>query len=280
MISNDQILEKINDISKSLAIIELTKSINLYGKDSLSNELNRYFYRIKKGEHMWFVSLAAGIDSGAYRGFSRSDIKARMIDIDSEKFIRLVNEKYLFPDQLELTATHGVKKTFRFFSDSERQNYVENVCRLMEFLKRFSEFVCLGYGGVLGAARNGKLIDHDDDLDIIVGFDETQASSHGEAIKAMIEFIKSEFSASPSHTDQFFNVWLPGKSCDVFVGMIKKDGFFSVSGPKGGLPFSDMFPTSVIELEGVECQAPANIEKHLEWRYGKNWKIPDENFMG
>jgi len=279
-VANDDVVRKLDEMSKNLAAIELAKLIGVHGKESLSNDLNGYFYRIKDGEHLWFVSLAASIDSGVYRDFSRRHIKSKMLDVASEGFINLVNEKYLFPRQREMTSTHGIKKTFRFFSDAERQAYVEHVCRLMEYIKDFSSMVCLGYGGVLGAARNGRLIDHDDDIDVIVGIDKGMASNRGEAIKEMIEFLKPEFSASPSHVDHFFNVWLPGRHCDVFVGIVEEDGFFSVPGPGGGLPVAEMFPASSIELEGVECLAPANIEKHLEWRYGKDWMVPDANFCG
>jgi|GEM_PF-4516865 len=280
MYSDADVLTRINEMSKNLASIELAKLINLYGKESLSADLNGYFYRIKDGEHLWFVSLAANIDSGVYRDFSRSHIKSKMLDVASEKFINLVNEKYLFPRQREMTATHGIKKTFRFSNDTERRRYVENVCRLMECIKEFSSFVCLGYGSVLGAARNGRLIDHDDDIDVIVGVDREMASDRGDAVKKLIEFIKPQFSASPSHVDHFFNVWLPGRHCDVFIGIVEENGFFSVPGPNGGLPFSVMFPASSIELEGVECLAPANVEKHLQWRYGEDWMVPNASFCG
>jgi len=272
--SQDKLIE-------GMAAIELLKSIKSTNKaDGICNDVLKYFSFIKKGEHLWFANLALSIDCGLYYGFSCNQIIDRMQPKSvAERFGDLVNKKYLFPVQREMTSSHGIKRTFRFFDLEERKSLVIQACNLMEKLKDISNYVCLGYGGVLGATRDGRLIEHDDDLDIVMGFSPELADDRGKAQRLVIELIGDNFKCQAvPYSNSHVQIYLDGWQFDVFIGMISGRFVYFRPVPEEGIPMDDIFPVSTIKLEGVECPVPANPKKYLEWRYGENWMVPDKYF--
>jgi len=273
-------LDKLIEGIATIELLKIIKSSN-EGEESLCRDLLNYFPFINSGEHLWFLNLAASIDSGffiksisAYKVIEKMKPKS-----EAERLINLINNKYLFPAQKEMTATHGVRRTFRFMSQEERKEMIIEMCVLMEKLKEISNYVCLGYGGVLGAVRDGRLIDHDDDLDVVIGFLPEVAGSREKAQNLVVDFIKGSlnFHAAPysdSHVQVFAKKW----GVDIFIGMISDEVVYFRPVPRQGIPMNDIFPVSIIELEGIKCRAPANPKKYLEWYYGENWMVPDRYF--
>jgi hypothetical protein len=84
--------------------------------------------------------------------------------------------------ELQLNA-HGLKRTFRFWTDSEKKAYLEGANVLMTSLEGLSAHVCLGFGAVLGWVRDQDLIAHDDDLDILIAFDRHRVADLGAALE-------------------------------------------------------------------------------------------------
>jgi len=262
-------------------VIEIIKSLKSDEKRDLYTDFMKYFRYIKDGEHLWFITLIESIGTKFILDtFGRRHIISRMNSKkNAEDFIDVLNKKYLFPLQVEITANHGFRRTYRFFNDEQRKNTISSVCSLMQKLQEISAYVCLGYGGVLGAVRNGKLIDHDDDLDIHVGFLPEIADTREKAQEILVGFLERSYNRPVSvYGGTHVKLWSKEGGHDVFIGMIS-DGVFHSDGFKNGVPMEAMFPPVMNDLEGIACPMPADSEKYLELRYGKNWKIPDENFM-
>jgi len=272
-----------NKFIESFALIKLLETISSTDKEKnlLCRDLLEYFLFIKNGEHLWFASVALSIDKGIYPGFIcvNKIMEKMQPKSEAKKFIELINRKYLFPAKKEITTTHGIRKTFRFLEQAEKQELVAQTRDFMESMRAVSENVCFGYGAVLGAVRDGHLIDHDDDFDIVMGFPVEMVGSREEAQNIIVDFLRNNLQIhavpySNSHVQVFKNEW----GLDIFIGMISDGAVYFRPVPEEGIPTTDIFPAKTIELEGIKCPAPANPEKYLEWRYGDGWKTPDKYY--
>ena len=87
-----------------------------------------------------------------------------------------LNEVVLAPRSLEWTI-HGPTRCFRYWTPRQKRLYTQLAATIAEELSDLTPSVSLGFGSVLGVVRDSALIPHDDDLDIIIGFEQTEASS-------------------------------------------------------------------------------------------------------
>lgn len=186
---------------------------------------------------------------------------------------------YLQPFGLEWNI-HGIRRTFRYWSASEKIAYLSfcnDVCRS---LSEISKDVCVGFGSVLSLVRNRDLIPHDDDLDILISFPSAKVPTIKKAL-SLIErhFEKTEFEVRGDHLKT--HRWVSqkgGKSVDVFVGL-EEDGFVAwYPQRRGTLPYHEVFPPIVAPLLGVDMKIPKNPFTYLQAVYGENWHIPDSGW--
>ena len=64
-------------------------------------------------------------------------------------------------------TAHGIRRTFRFWSQSEQEIALDVLEDARAVLAGAGYEAFLGYGALLGLVREGGLIPHDDDLDLI-----------------------------------------------------------------------------------------------------------------
>lgn len=176
---------------------------------------------------------------------------------------------------------HGIKKTFKFWSQSEKKSYLQSSSQMIGALSTLSPHVCLGFGAVLGFYRDNDLILHDDDIDILVAFDISEVESLGAAL-ALVErqLIKLQFEI----VGRFFShLWVKsteGRMIDIFVGLIEPENKLSFyPSPRHSLLVSDIFPSCKHELCGVMLPFPKDCLNYLVKTYGPHWEKPDINFQ-
>lgn len=180
--------------------------------------------------------------------------------------------------KMEWTA-HGVRRSFRFWKDEEKVRYLKFVQDVITDLRPLSEMVALGFGSVLSFVREGDLLEHDDDLDIIIAFDRSQANTIRDGLRVVSEYLVP---LGYECSGKFFSHWhvkKGGLRVDVFVGIVDEGdriGWFPA--PRGNLHVSDIFPASMGRLYGVDCDLPREPEIYLEKVYGKNWRCPEPYF--
>jgi hypothetical protein len=141
---------------------------------------------------------------------------------------------------------------------------------------RLTPYVTFGFGSVLGFVREGELIAHDDDMDLLVAFREEPDCCFKDAKMALRRHLVSDgFDVQnadyPTHL----------KVCcvDVFVGFIEDNEVVSwFPSARGGLFLSDVFPVTTKTVFDVPCRIPGNPERYLEVTYGKDWRNPDLDF--
>ena len=130
---------------------------------------------------------------------------------------------------------------------------------------------CLVFGTLLGAYRDNNFIAHDSDIDIgVVGADQA------ESIRQIIH--RGEFAKKGivSFKERMFTLGRDNHYIDIYPFIKYQDSYKSLLGftfIDYKITESDM-PFSEIDFLGEKFKAPADIEKYLIERYGKDWKTP------
>lgn len=162
--------------------------------------------------------------------------------------------------------------------DRRRQWYSDAVRQVADhFLRRYGSVIFPYFGTLLGYAREGRFLAHDDDVD-------TAFISHGHSL----EDVASEFwmiardLRSQGHnvdvvsTGQL-NVQLKGSQLpgvDVFSAWVKPDGSFCCyPSATGRLRQPLLFKE--VDLEGNRFIVPEDHEHFVEFAYGPSWRTPD-----
>jgi hypothetical protein len=185
---------------------------------------------------------------------------------------------------LSLDKGGRMQRTFDDFADDSRRELVAAAHRVLVDLAEtcgLDAYLC--YGGLLGAARSGRMIGHDSDLDLAFlsrythPFDIIQETRAAERTMASLGWQVVRMSAAN------FKIWVPlpsGKRAgvDVFGSFHINDHFHITGSLRGRLDRSAVMPFGEIELEGVRFPAPADLERFLEFTYGPGWRVPDPAF--
>lgn len=185
---------------------------------------------------------------------------------------------------LSLDKGGRMQRTFDDFAEESRAELVAATRRVLDDLTGacgLDAYLC--YGGLLGAARTGKMIGHDSDLDLgflsryTHPFDIIQETRAAERTMSSLGWQVVRMSAAN------FKIWVPlpsGKRAgvDVFGSFHVNDHFHITGSLRGRLDRDAIVPFGSIELEGVTFPAPADLERFLEFTYGPGWRVPDPAF--
>lgn len=141
----------------------------------------------------------------------------------------------------------------------------------------------ISYGTLLGAVRNGRLIGHDNDIDLTyVSLEPTPVDVLREAYRveraliadgwvvrrgsgARLNVRLRQHDGSMRFVDVFTAHWVDG------ILYTPQDTGFE-------LPVSTLLPLTTVELLGRQVPAPADYETLLAATYGPNWRVPDPSF--
>jgi hypothetical protein len=164
---------------------------------------------------------------------------------------------------------------------AHRQAFLQLAKEVLAAAKGAGFQLFLSYGSLLGAARNGKFIPHDDDIDFGVIVNSAEERE--------FERLASELKGAglSVHKDVKFGIYqvrsanFPG-GVDLFpcfVDQGHKTATMLHAGmlPKA-LPVDLLLPTTEISLEESAFPAPKDVPGFLKWRYGEAWRTPDQFF--
>ena len=185
---------------------------------------------------------------------------------------------------LSLDKGGRLQRTFDDFAAESRAELIDASRRVLDDLTGkcgLDAYLC--YGGLLGAARSGRMIGHDSDLDLAFlsrythPFDVIQETRAAERQMAALGWQVVRMSAAN------FKIWVPlpsGKRAgvDVFGSFHVGDDFHITGSLRGRLDRAAIVPFGEIDLEGVGFPAPADVPRFLEFTYGPGWKVPDPAF--
>lgn len=173
-------------------------------------------------------------------------------------------------------TNHGYRQ--QSFGDMEHGAIWDRTGRHIGFLKDQGYEVFLNSGTLLGVVRDGRLIDHDDDIDLAIVL---KAGSHEEAAREWAGL--REALQDSGHLDEeqpvpgLFKLTAAGDvQIDLFPAWFQGDRFFVYPHSHGELSRADVFPLRACPVTGHPI--PANPEKMLANNYGPGWQSPDPYF--
>jgi SAM-dependent methyltransferase len=162
---------------------------------------------------------------------------------------------------------------------------MDEVVRVMDVLRYKAgvpAYIC--YGTLLGAVRNGKLIGHDNDIDI------AYVSEHPHPVDVVREgyrverILRDEGWVVRRGSGVRLNVRLKLRDgsmrfVDVFTSHWVEGVLYIPSDTGYRTPRETILPLSTVELMGRRVPAPADPETLLAATYGESWRVPDPSFM-
>lgn len=222
------------------------------------------------------LDMAVGAYDRSSHALDRLDLVS---DEERRRLRREVSDQLLAPRELEWTS-HGVKRSFRFWKPEEKRDYVRLAVQITEHLSQLTPRVCFGFGAALAVVRDGDLIPHDDDLDLLVAFEPHEAATLAAGHRLVTTTMQD---AGYTVTGDFLahrKVALPDhqRGVDVFVGIFEGDRIAWYPGTRGSLHRDTMFPVSSGPLLGISCPLPRSPLDYLETVYGPEWRQPDPGF--
>lgn len=154
---------------------------------------------------------------------------------------------------------------------------LENLLDLARIFKSHGiEFVMM-YGTLLGAARDGKLIGHDTDIDVGI-----LNSENDKLVQARVDLERVGLrvlreSGSKNQPPDFFSVGRGGEYIDVEILRSRKGLWFeSIGRGSDWVRSRYFFPLNELKLEGNCLPTPRDHEKLLTVWYGRDWRTPLE----
>lgn len=174
-------------------------------------------------------------------------------------------------------TNHGFGK--KTFADLDHAELWSTVTGHMEMLRARGYETFLNSGTLLGVIRDGKLIDHDDDMDLgLLLKAETEEEAAAEW-RTLYDELKAQGLHSPDsnvNTAIFKLQSAGGCEIDLFPAWFEKGKLFVYPHTRGQLTKKDVFPLKTCEVSGLKI--PSNPEKMLAQNYGEGWREPDPYF--
>lgn len=207
------------------------------------------------------------------------DLAQTKLSAKAQREFREAVNRHILQDRNLEWIMHGVRRSFRFWSSDEKRRYVAHAMEVVNDLSDLTPSVCFGFGSVLAVVRDNDLIPHDDDLDLIVGFESQCASTIAEAFSLIEKHLtdKGYIVAGEHHAHR--RVSQPGvKKVDVFAGIFE-DGYIGwYPGHRAAIHHDTIFPGKLVSFLGTDCLIPRDSEGYLEHVYGPGWRSPDKHF--
>ncbi|NPC95901.1 class I SAM-dependent methyltransferase [Nocardioides sp. zg-DK7169] len=214
--------------------------------------------------------------TGAERGRARhvfggrDDVEVRIVDADGHALILDKWGQLIRP----LSAESG----------SVIDELMEHTARLLDDLREKAgvpAFIC--YGTLLGAVRNGRLIGHDNDIDV------AYLSEHPAPVDVVREGYRVERALRAAGwlvrrgSGVRLNVRLrltdgSSRFIDVFTAHWVEGRLYIPSDTGFPMPREAILPLDNVELMGRKLPAPADPERLLAATYGEGWRVPDPSF--
>ncbi len=183
-------------------------------------------------------------------------------------------DTYLAPD---IFTNHGFKSGT--FATLDHDDIWRHVRQLIERLEAEGFEVFLNSGTLLGVVRDGRLIAHDDDIDLAVVIPATSERKAAMVWKTLI----AEFEALGLLDTEARRVRGIAKlkpvgetEIDLFPAWVANGKVYVYPHTRGQLRRDEVFPTKPCAITGLNI--PAEPEKMLALNYGEGWRTPDPLF--
>lgn len=163
----------------------------------------------------------------------------------------------------------------------KRKRYAKEMNSVITFFNKRDIIAFPHYGTLLGLIREGKFIDHDDDVDLSIAIYDKNLKSVVNSYYDIVEQLIEEghrVDLIETGQIQFRQKGSDGPLLDIFLTWgINRLEFNSYFGVVGSL--SKPLDFVEAELEGYKVKIPSLATEVIELTFGPNWKTPDPSFV-
>lgn len=186
--------------------------------------------------------------------------------------------------QVAVTKHGRFNRPFESTGRAAIEGYLDQVTEVLTLLRDECDLPAfISYGTLLGAVRTGRLIGHDNDIDL--GY----LSAYTNPVDVVRESIMVERALRSRdwpvvrQNGGFLALFLPqadgsSRNLDVFSCFIVSGWLHQVHDIRTKADRSAVLPLRDIEFEGRLMPAPAKPEVFLRAAYGRHWRVPDPSF--
>ncbi len=174
-------------------------------------------------------------------------------------------------------------RPFSEYAAEERVQLVKEASSLTVLVEDELGIHCmLSYGGLLGAARSGMLIDHDFDIDLVFFSSGDTPSQILNDCSSVIGFLKAHGYRISAESNGHFKGIKRKNGHDIviefFVAWFSGNDLYHYFSIRSKPIKESIFPLKKIQLEGQEILAPSQPDVLLRELYGARWQTPDPGF--
>jgi hypothetical protein len=180
--------------------------------------------------------------------------------------------------QYELSlGPHGLTRTFSIRTDDEKNKAYSALSNLLMILnEQFGVAAFASSGTLLGIVREGKLLGHDDDLDICY----VSAKEKHEDIlierNALVSFLNEHgYKVTNSNVAHLWCKTPEGITIDIFTGWFTEDVCIMNPLPISGVPQNAVLPLQITKCNEHKIYIPNKPLELMILNYGPNWEKPD-----
>lgn len=202
-------------------------------------------------------------------------LKAEGKEDDALAFQQTIN-KLIHPLELAF-GPHGFSRTFALRGDKEKERILKDIEQLLAWLNDdFGLPTFISSGTLLGIIRDGKLIEHDDDIDLCyISKQPTEADILAER-ESLVSFLTDKgCTVRKSDLAHYWCVTPAGLNVDIFTGFIENEAACMNPISRGDVKISDVLPLQKKQIGSNTLYIPANPERILACNYGEGWRTPD-----
>lgn len=161
----------------------------------------------------------------------------------------------------------------------EAEKTMERGCEIM---KKLDWYFWITSGNLLGIVRDGKMIDHDTDIDVCCRVDYFDDGIYDKTVELIKEMTRCGI--IPCMTQVYKNRPMQTAFVDSLNHDVIFDIYYYYTGfgdlvnwnMEGTLRKPNKFVDELdsVEFKGVIYPTPKPVEEFLAWRYGEDWKTP------
>ncbi|MCQ8850412.1 discoidin domain-containing protein [Alteromonas stellipolaris] len=184
--------------------------------------------------------------------------------------------KLIYPLELAF-GPHGFSRTFALRGDKEKERILNDIEQLLAWLNdEFDLPTFISSGTLLGIIRDGKLIEHDDDIDLCyISNQPTEADILAERERLVAFLTGKGCTVRKSDLAHYWCVTPAGLNVDIFTGFVEREAACMNPISRGDVKVSDVLPLQKEQVGANTLYIPANPEAVLACNYGEGWRAPD-----
>lgn len=178
--------------------------------------------------------------------------------------------------------------TQRIFETRREGGAVEAMTAMAERVLAVMQEDCgiegwISFGTLLGAARGGKVIGHDSDIDLCFLSEKQTPAEMAVEIWGIARALVDAGISVKHKTASFLTVVYDAPDggedgIDIYTCFYVGDLLHETATVRERVPRSAVLPLRMLEFEGREMPAPADPDRLLAVSYGPRWRVPDPSF--